>query len=432
MKGRAVLPFASSRGRRRSKPRRNGNFTLAALWTGFAITMLVAVASAQNIVEVVSSRTTAPSTNLTPAPINALAFARGPWSVQRTPELQRVAAMLEQQATQIIEGWPWRPLHHTLGISGYEVYFDHPDELFYALSLAFPHLSDSLAARTKRFLRQRLEETPPYAVEGFDRAGGQVRESYTVPKSLRVKGRGRAMSTFGVYAFWSYCHHANDLAAAKSRWPAVQERLAALFASSYYSDLRKKTAGKGEAERLNGDLAGLIGGARLARVNGDGTFERQALDRLRELLEARVNLERTNAAILEPSHAASKSLHNAKLARYCDLVPEVAEALRLHAAGLAAIRLRVFREERPGWYLACGDRMIGGENYTNPLHFSRSLFVGAALVERLPPGQLSRWLDVPWAKADFSFVERCALTLFAAADQPGNQSDTSDRAGGSK
>jgi len=136
------------------------------------------------------------------------------------------------------------------------------------------------------------------------------------------------------------------------------------------------------------------------------------------LTELRVNLDRVNPHILEKSDAATKKLHNSKLARYCGLVPEVGAALRALSEGRAAARLKEFREERNGWYLAFGDRMIGGENYTNPLHFPRALFAGAALVEELPAASRLTFIDVPWCPGDFYFVEKCVWALWASADRP--------------
>jgi hypothetical protein len=88
--------------------------------------------------------------------------------------------------------------------------------------------------------------------------------------------------------------------------------------------------------------------------------------------------------------------------------------LRAHDAGLATERLRSFREARNGWFMAFGDRLIGGENYTNPLDFPRALFAGAALIEQLPQDELLRFIDVPWCKGDPYFIEKCALALSTA------------------
>jgi hypothetical protein len=109
-------------------------------------------------------------------------------------------------------------------------------------------------------------------------------------------------------------------------------------------------------------------------------------------------------------------LHVHKLARYCRLTPEFSAALIQHDGGAAKQRLQAYRAMRNGWYLAFGDRMIGGENYTSPPHFSRALFAGAALIEKLPADELASCVDVPWCKGDLYFVEKCVLALMA----PGN------------
>jgi hypothetical protein len=144
------------------------------------------------------------------------------------------------------------PFHHTLGISGYETYFNHPDELFYALSIAVPYLPKPTANRLKNFLRAQLETSPPYAEEGLDNHTGRPRESYDVPTALRRRGRGRADSAFGVYAFWAYIHFTGDTNAAKAQWPAVQARMKPLLEGRYGFDVTRKDSNKGEAQKLTG------------------------------------------------------------------------------------------------------------------------------------------------------------------------------------
>jgi hypothetical protein len=43
---------------------------------------------------------------------------------------------------------------------------------------------------------------------------------------------------------------------------------------------------------------------------------------------------------------------------------------------------------------------------------------GAALIEQLPAQQLFAFIDVPWCKGDFHFIERCVLALWADAGRP--------------
>ncbi len=338
------------------------------------------------------------------------------------PEAIRCRAKLERHIEELLAAFPFRPFHHTLGISGYEVYFNHPDEMFYSLALAWPFLSDATGERVKTFMRAQANVAPPYAVDGWDNRLGRPRESYTVPDNLRRLGKGKAASAFGVYAFWAWCHYAQDAELAREHWPRIKARVKPLLAKDYVFDINRRDFKQGEPETLNGDLAGLLGVVRLAKLNGDETTERHAEARARQLLELRVNLERVNPGILEHSNLATKGLHNFRLSRYCDLVPEVGQALHKWTDGRGAAYLQAFRQERNGWYLAFGDRLIGGENYTNPLHFSRALFAGAVLVEQLPAEPVLTFIDVPWCPADFYFIEKCALALWVSSGHLGRLS----------
>jgi hypothetical protein len=327
------------------------------------------------------------------------------------PEAQRIAGKLDAHVAGFLAGYPYRPFHNVLGISGFETLFDHPDRLVYSLSLALPYLTEPTAARTRALLRELLEKHPPFGVAGLP-AQGAVREAYAVPEGYRRKS-GNAISAFGVYSFWMYIHISGDSATASSHWPAVRERVQPLLAQDYPFDPAGRKYVRDEARKLNGDLAGLIGFVRLARMNADSAAEAQGIARATQLLELRVNLERINTNILEKTQSGSKNLHNARLARYCDLVPEVALALTRHTDGLAAARLGAFRAERNAWYLAFGERMIGGENYISPAHMSHAMFNGAALVESLGAPALWSFIDIPWCKGDLYFIEKCAVALRA-------------------
>ncbi len=382
-----------------------------------------AAAFGQNVVESGGSGASLPALQLTEQQVTA--FLNSVPDLARkasSADAARIAAKLDLHVGQFLDGQPWQAFHHTLGISGYESYFAHPDEQFLSLTLALPHVTPATATRVRVSLKAQLTVSPPYGVEGSERTAGQARENYAVPEALRVKGRGTARSALGVYAFWLYCHLAPDLDAAKAHWPKLRARMQPLLASDYRFNPLKQDYANDEAEQLNGDLAGLLACWRLARLNNDVITEAAAQKRVAQLLELRVNLERVNPKIVEKTRTANRSLHVSKLARYCSLVPEVAEAVRLHSGGLASARLKAFREERNAWWLAFGDRVIGGENYTNPPHFVRALFSGAALIEQLPPERLASFVDVPWCRGDFYFIEKCALTLSArVADTPVRQ-----------
>lgn len=373
--------------------------------------------SAQNVIEDRAAGPAAPAIQITDRQILELVAFRSASNVPskiQSAEKERIARKLDRHVNEFLDGAPWMPFQHPLGISGYEVYFNHPDEMFHALSLALPFLPAPTAAKTKAFLGKQLSDAPPYSVDGFDNKAGRAREAYEVPMNLRVGGSGRARSAFGVYAFWRFVDATGEEAAAKNHWNAIKERVRPLLELDYAFDTSKRNYRRDESETLNGNLAALIAAVRLARTNGDSATGKQALARAKQLLELRVNLERVNPKILEATDSSTKHLHISKLARFCGLTPEVGEAVRTLTDGCGAAHLKKFREARNGWYLAFGDRMIGGENYTNPLHFSRALFAGAVFVEQLPAEQIVGFVDVPWCKGDFYFIEKCALALSVA------------------
>ena len=384
-------------------------------------TLLLCVDSlrSQNIVGHTAAQFTANPVRLTDTDVSEF-FLRTPdlGSLPKTPEARRIAAKLDAHIAAFVDDAPWMPFHHTLGISGYETSFGHPDGMFLSLAFALPHLKPETAAKVRGFLKRELSNSPPYAQAGFSHRTGRPRESYDVPANLRRSGQGSAFSALGIYSFWAYCHFAGEPAAAKAHWERIKTRAKPLLEADYKFDAQRTNSSQGEAQKLNGDLAGLIGFVRLAGLNQDAEAERAALRRGRELFELRVNHERVNPGFVEKSSAATKSLHNFRLSRYCDLVPEVAAAVARFTADCATRNLKTFREERNGWYLAFGDRLIGGENYTNPIHFAHSLFVGAALVERLPAGQLAGHVDVPWCQGDFYFMEKCTYSLWASGGRP--------------
>jgi hypothetical protein len=333
-------------------------------------------------------------------------------------DAERVARKLEAHILEFVEGYPFLPFHNTLGISGYETYFGHPDQMFYSLSLAVPLLSKPAAEKVRAFLSEQLSKTPPYTDDGLDVKMGKPRESYSVPQIFRVNSRTKATSAFGIYAFVVYCQHVDTAAGInKKHWDAIKSRMADLLSNDYKFDISKKDYSHDDAQKLNGDLSACMATVLLARLNKEGAVERQAMARAQQLLGLRVNLERVNPRILEKTESTTQHLHAAKLSRYCDLSLPIARALRDYTEGCGLKRLKAFREERNGWYLAFGDRYIGGENYTSPPHFARATFAGAALLEELPAEQLLSFVDVPWCKGDLYFIEKCAYAL-AAGSKP--------------
>src|SRR4030095_11192840 len=141
----------------------------------------------------------------------------------------------------------------------------------------------------------------PYEEPSYEFRSGRARESYDVPEALRRSGQARAAHALGIYAFWAYCHYCAAAATAREHWPRVKTRAKALIETDYAFDPRRTNYAKSESEKLNGDLAGLLGLGRLARLVNDADTGRLAITRARQLLELRVNLDRVNPRIVVTS-----------------------------------------------------------------------------------------------------------------------------------
>ncbi|MFO8011983.1 MAG: hypothetical protein R6X20_01625 [Phycisphaerae bacterium] len=389
---------------------------LTAGWLATALALLAVPAAGQNVIDAAAHAQSLEPVHLD-APHLGVLLGETPDFAARAKgeEADRVRAKLNAHVAAMLEGWPWKAFHNTLGISGYEAYFNHPDEAVYALAIALPQLDEEVREQARRFLAEHIENHPPYDREGYENRRGRPRERYTVPDGLRPDGHGKANGRFGVYALWAYCYWAEAPDAAKAHWEAVCKRMAPLLEKPYEFDIRKQDDTHDEAERLTADLAGLAGLARLARMAGNAETARRARTKALELLELRVNLERVNPRILEKTHSATKTLHIAKLARYCDLVPEVGRAVADLSGGMGRARLAAFRAKRNAWYLAFTERLIGGENYVSPPHMGRAMMAGATFVERLPAEDLLGFVDIPWCEGDLYFIEKCTYSLWAAA-----------------
>src|SRR6185369_5339372 len=79
------------------------------------------VVSAQNIIEDGAVGKTAPPIQVTREQAEAVVRRAVDFSAWiKGKEAERVRAKLEKHVTELLAGAPWKPFHHTLGISGYE------------------------------------------------------------------------------------------------------------------------------------------------------------------------------------------------------------------------------------------------------------------------------------------------------------------------
>lgn len=369
------------------------------------VLLLTSVAAAQNVVTEADGDRTAPAITLSEAQVAGW-LGRAP-VLPRLPAAPDAAdralqAKLARHIDDLIAGWPLKPWVVQLGISGTETFYDHPDELFYALCCAYSVLPAESQAKLRAFLADQLRLAPPDSVRGYARRLGTARELYDA-EPIRRDGTGAARDVFGVYAL--ECYTTIEPAAGQRLRSVIADTLEKRGQVRFPLGTDAAEDAEGLAERLNGDIAGLW---TAARVDG-GPW----LARLTALLELRVNLERRNAHVLTRTADSSRGLHAAKLPRYLRLTPELGRILREQTDGLAAERIKAFRLARPVWYLAWTERLIGGENYISPPHLGDALFRGALFCEQVPRAQCRAWVDEPWCRGDLYWIVKASWALDA-------------------
>src|SRR4051794_8088798 len=95
-----------------------------------ALLAAVSLTRAQNLVGGDPSAAVASAVTLTEAETKELLGRRPDYAVPpRGPDAARVARKLERHVLEFVRGFLYQGFHHTLGISGYETYFNHPDHM---------------------------------------------------------------------------------------------------------------------------------------------------------------------------------------------------------------------------------------------------------------------------------------------------------------
>lgn len=340
-------------------------------------------------------------------------FERSPGTQVRQDDSARTAALrsrLAEQVRELIEGGPWAPFVVQLGISGEERHFWRSAETMQAVALSLPHLPREVRAKAVTFLDELWDAGVPLDEPVTD-SGRRRREPYDLgPGMQQFAGRQiqYAASVEDLYAVWAYAHYAD-------RWERVEDKIGAVL--DIFTDFAKEEfqfdhAGvQDEAERLNGQLAGVLAAGRLMRRIGADEDVQRAAALFARMATERIHHERADTWLIRPTRAVSKGLHGAKVPRYVGLTPEVATLLGQHAGEALERNVRALMKGLPLWYQTYGERMIGGENYISPPHLSRSIFAAAADGCGLSAEALAARLDQPWCKADLYYIEKIAAIL---------------------
>ncbi len=318
---------------------------------------------------------------------------------------------LDAEVEELLAGWPWAPLVVELGISGEEVHFWRSAETMRILSEALPFLSADVRAGTLQLLDQLFDAGVPLNRPVLP-AAGRRREYYRLPAALLERPSARAphdAAELGdLYGLWAYAHFAGRWDRLRPLVPELRKRFAQAVEAAQLAPFDPEAEPGRTVERLNRRLAGLIGYVRFMRRAGDQQAARAGLQALSRLAAQRVWLE------LSDPRLQTAQAHHAWIARYHGLVPETARMLHDWATAPFEANLHALDRELKIWYHAWGERLIGGENYTNSPLLSHAIFMAMASGLCLSAERLARWLDQPWCRADLYYIEKLTAALQSA------------------
>ena len=346
----------------------------------------------------------------------------------RLPSPQDLRAMLEATTEEVV--WKsWAPLFTDPGLAGRFFSFDNSGDLFEALAWAYPFLSRELQAKTKTLLRSEWEQHPPFSRRAWYSLNiGARREPFWVPPELCARlGADRPADPFGnIYAVWLYANRCNEEATVTNDWPQLKAAYESFCNSNWKLD---RARGDVFANRY---LASFLAFASIAQSVGDLETSRHARARADETLTALVQWWQhaasegtlqtfAKSAQLDPFIGKGDAIflalapHRHKLALFQDMTPEVAALLRAKAPEAIDKVWRTFQTLCPTWNLMGEERQVHfGENFVDSPDFALSGFKAFVWLKEATTTELTHKIDLPFCRADLSYLTKVALTLEGA------------------
>ena len=348
---------------------------------------------------------------------------------------KKVEAKLDKAVTELISEKQWAPFIVELGISGEELHFTRSSETMQALAMAYPYLNKNTKKKTLIYLDALFDRGVPFGKASCDGVtAGKRREFHTFGELVLKSGKlarkvpkNKAIPE-DLYALWAYANYCNRWDKVKSKIPQIK---AAFSQFKPYKEVifeKKWSHKKGKMvtievnihddwkndsmEHLNKDIAGVIGYARIMKKLEQSAEVAKAEKTLKEMLTLRLHHEKADTRYIRGTASGTISSHHhaGKLPRYVGLTPELSSFLAKNAPIMKKMVPKIC-DQIPVWHHAFGERMIGGETYTNPPHLARGLFAIQADGIKIPMTDLIYYLDQPWCKADLYYIEKLTSLL---------------------
>lgn len=282
--------------------------------------------------------------------------------------------------------------------------------------------------RVRAFLEDQWRQHPPFGKSSqYSLLQGERREWFAAPKDLLSRvGADAPPHPFGnLSAVVRWADRCNE-------WPLVKASRQPI--RECFEDFRKSNW---KLDRASGDLnanrhlASLLAYVRIAQRAGDAQDARTAKMMADQTADALVqwwnragssSVPRVTANVSEVDRFIGNgddlffrlTPHNAKLALFRDLTPEVGALIKARAAQSVDAVWRNFNELCPTWQRIGEERQVHyGENFVDPPDFNFAAFTALTVLRSASFDELSRNIDLPWCKADLYFIAKLAMTLDA-------------------
>ncbi|MBA7685720.1 hypothetical protein ES703_94146 [subsurface metagenome] len=299
----------------------------------------------------------------------------------------------------------WRPLVFPVGKHPREAYrfFTEPTETLYTLARAYKYIDSNLRQDVKQYVARM--SAPGGPLEGptgqrrYKPNVGAVRSLYDAPgeKMMQVRDDIVRSDVARLYPLWLWADVTGDWSRIKRDWKHLRRFV-------------EQPPNKMEEDCRNGYLAGLIAYCRMAMRMNDNAAVEQGLAAARNAMRERLAYEfaHTRGGLITQV-VVLRSIFG----RWRHLTPEIGRLCKSYAAPTHKHLMDVYVDyHRPTWYLAWNVETM----WRNECPFAfptmaAEVFAARALILREPAGKLTRFLDIPWCKADLFYIQKLVFCI---------------------
>ena len=300
-------------------------------------------------------------------------------------------------------------------LGGPNIFYFTPSETIYALSIAYPYVSESLKPQLKEYLDNELSRYPPHLQAGFNwnwgpkkvsEMEGKRREYFPPNPNLQINVWPPVEIHLSVlYSIWAYSYYTNDWVYANNNYQALKN----IFINWVSTHSRVSSYP---------ELAGVIGFARIAKKIGEkASADYQAALALAEQgFNDGVNFEQF-LRTAEANYPKGEHLgyftpiflfHRQPIAVHFNR--DIGRFLKDHALSQVNTYAQGVNNRVPLWWLTAAAFSQGENSYTTP-ELSWTHFMLRAYVLAEPTEQLKKYLDAPDRKGDLLYIQKLVAVL---------------------